>query len=360
MAVEDRLLEKLQELDARARELEAQLARPEVAADGARSARLSQELGQLLKSVAPYRDYRALERRLREARELASADPDPEIRELAAAEAEQLAAQLEAALQGLKQGFFAADPESDKNVIVEIRAGTGGDEAALFAADLFGMYTRFAERHRLKVEVIEASPTEIGGLREVIFRVKGPGAYGLFRYESGGHRVQRVPKTESQGRIHTSMATVGVLPEVEEVEIHIDPQDLRIDTMRAGGPGGQHVNKTESAVRIVHVPTGIEVKCQSGKSQHQNRAEAMRLLRARLYQHEQQRRERERGALRRSLIGSGDRSERIRTYNFPQNRCTDHRLEESFFGLESILAGEIDEIVARLRSRDCEQRLAAL
>jgi peptide chain release factor 1 len=360
MAVEDRLLEKLGEMDGRVREVERELSTPEVAGNGSRAAKLAQELGQLMKSVTPYRDYLVTRQALKDAVELATSDPDPDMREMAGAEAEELEETVAAQLEGLKDAFLAADPDADKDVIVEIRAGTGGDEAALFAADLFNLYSRFAEKHRLKIEVIDANDTGMGGFKEIVFRVKGNGAYTLLRHESGGHRVQRVPKTESQGRIHTSMATVGVMPEVEELEVEIKPDELRIDTMRAGGPGGQHVNKTESAVRIVHLPSGIEVKCQSGKSQHQNRNQAMRILRARLYQHEAEKRAQERGELRRSLIGSGDRSERIRTYNFPQNRCTDHRLEESFFGLEGIFSGEIDQIVERMQERHKEERLRSL
>jgi peptide chain release factor 1 len=241
---------------------------------------------------------------------------------------------------------------------VEIRAGTGGDEASLFAGDLFRMYSRYAERKRWRVEVMDMSPSEVGGLKEVIFSVRGSGAYRTLRYESGGHRVQRVPETEAQGRIHTSMATVGVMPEAEDVDVEINPQDLRIETMRAGGPGGQHVNKTESAVRIVHIPTGIEVRCQEGKSQHKNRAEAMRLLRTKLFQATQERLHRERGELRRSLIGSGDRSERIRTYNFPQNRVTDHRIGLTLHSLDLVIGGQLDDLVAGLQAAERARRLA--
>jgi peptide chain release factor 1 len=357
---DERLLRKLRELDAKAAEIEAKLADPAVAANGPLYGKLARELGPLQKIVGIFRRFRGVEKQRAEAEAMAAAEKDPDMRALATEEAARLAAEEAALLENLRDALIASDPESERDVIVEIRAGTGGDEASLFASDLFWMYKKYAEGRRWKVEVLDASPSEVGGFKEIIFSVTGPGAYRALRYESGGHRVQRVPKTETQGRIHTSMATVGVLPQAEEVDVEINPQDLHVETMRAGGPGGQHVNKTESAVRIVHLPTGIEVRCQEGRSQHKNRAEAMRLLRTKLYEMQREKAQRERGELRRSLIGSGDRSERVRTYNFPQNRVTDHRLDMTLHGIERIMAGEIDELVAALQKYDREQRLAAL
>jgi len=355
------LLRRLREIGERAGDIEKRLADPATAANGALFGQLAKEHGRLQKTLSPYREYLDTERRRADAEQMTSAETDPELRSLALEEARSLAVRKDELLAQLEDAFLSAeDEEAERDVIVEIRAGTGGDEASLFAADLFRMYSRFAERRRLRVEVMDANPSEVGGFKEITFGVRGAGAYRALRYESGGHRVQRVPKTETQGRIHTSLATVGVLPEAEEVEIAINPQDLRIDTMRAGGPGGQHVNKTESAIRIVHLPSGIEVRCQEGKSQHKNRAEAMRLLRAKLYRETKDRLDRERGALRRSLIGSGDRSERIRTYNFPQNRVTDHRLELTLYNLAAVVDGELDPFVEALARSDREQRLAAL
>jgi peptide chain release factor 1 len=359
-AGQEPILRRLSEVDAKARELEARLADPEVAANGVLYGKLARELGPLTKTVSLYRRYLQVAKNRAEAAAMAEAEADAELRELAAAEAKTLGAEEAALLEQLKDAFLASDPESDRDVIVEIRAGTGGDEASLFAADLFWMYSKYAERNRWKVEVMDANPSEVGGFKEIIFSVAGSGAFRALRYESGGHRVQRVPKTETQGRIHTSMATVGVLPQAEEVDVELDPTELRIETMRAGGPGGQHVNKTESAIRIVHLPTGIEVRCQEGRSQHKNRAEAFRLLRSKLYEMQKEKADRERGELRRSLIGSGDRSERVRTYNVPQNRVTDHRLEMTAHGIERILGGDIAELVAALQKYDREQRLAAL
>ncbi len=361
MAGQDALLRRLDEVDRRARELESKLAEPETAANGVLYGKLAKELGSLQRTTGPYREYLAAEKARGEAEAMAKAEADPELRALAEDEVRILAERAGPLLERLKDAFLAADDAAaDRDCIFEIRAGTGGDEASLFASDLFRMYSRYAERRRWRVEVMDAAASEVGGFKEIVFSVKGDGAFRALRYESGGHRVQRVPKTETQGRIHTSMATVGVMPEAEEVDVEIRAQDLRIDTMRAGGPGGQHVNKTESAIRIVHLPTGIEVRCQEGKSQHKNRAEAMRLLRTKLYQEAQERIHRERGELRRSLIGSGDRSERVRTYNFPQNRVTDHRLEMTVYDLEKVVDGTLDEFVAALQKYDREQRLAAL
>jgi len=296
-----------------------------------------------------------LRQRLEETEALWEQEKDPELRNLAKEELEQIRFQLGEKEKELKELLVPRDPRDDKNVIMEIRAGTGGEEAALFAADLFRMYTRYAEGKGWKVEVMDANETELGGFKEIIFSVSGPGAYGDLRYESGVHRVQRVPVTEAGGRIHTSAVTVAVLPEAEETEVEIRPEDLRIDVFRASGAGGQHVNKTESAVRITHLPTGMVVTCQDEKSQHKNKARALRVLRARLYEMEEQKRLQEESAIRRSMVGSGDRSERIRTYNFPQNRITDHRINLTLYKLDSVLEGELGEIIEALKLTEREE-----
>ena len=266
-------------------------------------------------------------------------------------------AQLEELDVKFKQYLVPPDPNDEKTAIVEIRAGTGGDESTLFAADLLRMYSRFAEKHKMKIELLDSHPTPLGGFRQLTFSVGGKAAYGAFRYESGVHRVQRVPETESQGRIHTSTASVVVMPEAEEVEIDIDPNDLRIDTFRSSGPGGQSVNTTDSAVRITHVPTGIVVSCQDEKSQLKNRAQAMRVLRTRLHDRMEQEKQAELSATRRSHIGSGDRSEKIRTYNFPQNRVTDHRIGLSLYDLSGVLEGNFDALTDALRAKAAEEAL---
>jgi peptide chain release factor 1 len=280
--------------------------------------------------------------------------------ELAQAEVERLTAEQEAREERLRILLLPQDPRDEKNVIIEVRAGTGGDEAGLFAADLHRMYSRWAEMHGYKTEILSHHETGIGGFKEVIFQVRGRGAYSKLKYESGVHRVQRIPLTEAQGRIHTSTATVAVLPEVGEVEVNIDPNEVRIDVFRATGPGGQSVNTTDSAVRVTHLPTGLVVSCQDEKSQLQNRQRAMAILRARLYQMEQERLETERSQARRSQVGTGERSEKIRTYNYPQNRVTDHRIGKTVYRLNEVVNGDLDEFIEELSTADQAEMLHAL
>ncbi len=347
--------DKLQELVDRYEELSKQMADPEVATDPKRLSALAQEQAELTPIVETYRRYRDVKAALEDARALLE---DEELADLAREEVKQLEAELEHLENKLKRLLLPKDPNDDRNVILEIRAGTGGEEAALFAADLARMYMRYAEEKGWKTEILSSNPTGIGGYKEIVFLIKGKGAYSRLKYESGVHRVQRVPETEASGRIHTSTATVAVLPEMGEVEVHIDPKDLRIETFRSSGPGGQHVNRTDSAVRITHLPTGLVVSCQDAKSQHQNRLKAMQILRARLHALEEERRRRELGEQRRSQVGTGERSEKIRTYNFPQNRVTDHRIGLTLYRLQDILDGDLDEIIEALATADQAERLA--
>ena len=331
------------------------------APSGADFASLSKEyadLGPVVEAIQALRKTRA---ELTDAEEmLADPDADAEMRELAEMEVGELRERIPALERDVQIMLLPKDEADEKNAILEIRAGTGGDEAALFAADLFRMYQRYAETQRWKMEVMEANETGIGGFKEVIASVSGKNVFARLKFESGVHRVQRVPATESGGRIHTSAATVAVMPEAEEVDIQVEEKDLRIDVFRASGPGGQSVNTTDSAVRITHLPTGIVVSQQDEKSQHKNKAKAMRVLRARLYEHERQQKDAERAADRKSKVGSGDRSERIRTYNFPQGRVTDHRINLTLHKLERFLAGELDEMVDALTAEDQAARLAEM
>src|SRR5262245_24181763 len=344
---------------ARYRELEQQLADPAVIADRTRYRQAAKEHGATAKLVKPYLEYQKTSEEVAAAEALACSESDPEMRRYAEEELAGLRARQQSLSERLEELLLEGGEDYD-SIILEIRAGTGGDEAALFAGDLYGMYTHYARDQGWRVEDISFNAGEAGGFKEVVFGVTGDRVFQHFRYESGGHRVQRVPKTEQQGRIHTSAATVAVLPEPDEVQIEVRDQDIEWERMRAGGAGGQHVNKTESAVRIWYkrgTPEELEVKCQDERSQHKNFERAMRILRSRLYERQQQALHRERAEQRRTLIGSGDRSERIRTYNFPQNRITDHRINLTLYRLDSVIAGDLNELIQALKDFDKKQRL---
>ncbi|RMG91271.1 MAG: peptide chain release factor 1 [Zetaproteobacteria bacterium] len=340
-------------------EITCLLADPDIASNPKEFSRLSKELAELAPIAAEIEQLKKISQELSEQENMLD-DPecDNELRALVRQDINRLKDKLSTCKERLRILLLPKDPNDERNVILEIRAGTGGEEAALFAADLFRMYSRFAESKGLKVEILSTNETGIGGFKEIVAQIMGRGAYSLFKFESGVHRVQRVPETESGGRIHTSAVTVAVLPEIEDVEIDIRPEDLRIDVYRASGAGGQHVNKTESAVRITHIPSGIVVTCQDESSQHKNKAKAMKVLQARLYDAEQRARQSERSETRRLLVGSGDRSERIRTYNFPQGRVTDHRINLTLYKLEQILDGELGELVDALRMHEQTELLA--
>ncbi|HEX2141686.1 MAG TPA: peptide chain release factor 1, partial [Candidatus Limnocylindria bacterium] len=350
------MIDRLREIEARFDEVAAAMSSPDAAADPRRLTELGRELSRLEPVVNAIRSWAGVRDQLAEAREMAR-DPDDEVRAMAREEVAALEERERMLEQELRTHLVPRDPNDDRDVILEVRAGAGGDEAALFAADLFRMYARYAERNRWKLELLSSSEGAAGGFKEVIAEVRGPGAYSRLKFESGVHRVQRVPVTEAQGRIHTSTATVSVLPEAEEVEIDIPEGDLRVDVYRSSGPGGQSVNTTDSAVRITHKPTGLVVAIQDEKSQHKNKAKAMAVLRARLLEMEQQRQAEERGEQRRSQVGSGERSEKIRTYNFPDDRVTDHRIGLTVHNLPGLLEGDLDRVVDPLADADQAARL---
>jgi peptide chain release factor 1 len=350
------MLNKLNGIETRFNEIEKRLSDPEIVKDQAQYQKYVREHAELSKIVTAYRSYTKILNGIEESQELLE-ESDSEIRELAREELEKLRERKEEIEQEIRKLLVPKDPNDDKNVIVEIRAGTGGEEAALFAADLFRMYSRYAEGKNWEIEVLTHHVTGVGGLKEIIAMIKGHGAYSAFKYESGTHRVQRVPTTETQGRIHTSAVTVAVLPEAEDVEVEIDPNELKIDVYRSTGPGGQSVNTTDSAVRITHLPTGLVVTCQDEKSQIKNRAKALKVLRARLLDKMTREQNQKRSQERKSQVGSGDRSERIRTYNFPQGRVTDHRIGLTLYRLESILQGDIEEIIQELATHYQAQAL---
>jgi peptide chain release factor 1 len=353
-------LDKIKLVEDRYEELNRLMADPDVLADHVQVTTYAQEQAELQELVQAYRTYRALEAELADTRELIEMEDDVEMRESAEQEVARIEAEMESLYNRMKLLLLPKDPNDEKSVIVEVRAGAGGDEAGIFAADLHRMYTRYAEARRWKTDLLNIHRTGVGGFKEVVFEIAGKGAYSRLKYESGVHRVQRVPVTESQGRIHTSTATVAVLPEIDDVEIEINPADLQVDVYISSGPGGQHMQKNATAVRITHHPTGMVVACESERSQTQNRERAMAVLRARLYEEEQRRQMEERGEQRRLQVGSGERSEKIRTYNYPQNRVTDHRIGLTLYRLETIVDGDLDEIIDELATTDQADRLQAI
>lgn len=358
---QDHLLALLDEIDARYEQIEKQISDPAVAREPARLIALSKERGKNRPLVLKYREYKKLAGELAEAQQImGDATADADFRAMAEEEVERLTARKEYLLEELLNTLIMADDMHVDSVIMEIRAGTGGEEAALFARDLYDMYSRYAASRRWRIEQLDMSPSDMGGFREIIFNIKGEGVWSELGYEGGGHRVQRVPETEAQGRIHTSAATVAVLPEPEEVDIQINPSDVIEHVSRSSGPGGQNVNKVSSAIRLEHIPTGITVNMQEESSQHKNRAKAWRILRSRVFELYENQRRAERDSQRRNMIGSGDRSEKIRTYNFPQNRVTDHRIGLSLYNLDKIIAGNMGELIAALREYDRQQRLKNL
>lgn len=342
------MFDKLEVADNRYEEINLKLSDPQIIADQDEYRRLMKEFSELGEIVEKYRVYKKVKSDITEAKELLDSTLDKDFRELVQLEFDEAREKLELIEKDLKLLLVPKDPNDNRSVIVEIRGGAGGEEAALFAGDLFRMYTRYSERHHWKSEILDINDTEIGGIKEVVFSIEAQGAYSRLKYESGVHRVQRVPSTESSGRIHTSTVTVAVLPEVDDVDVDINPNDLTIDTYRASGAGGQHINKTDSAIRITHLPTGLVVTCQDQRSQHKNKDKAMKVLRSRLYERAQEQQDSEVAQARKIQVGTGDRSERIRTYNFPQGRVSDHRIGLTLYKIDEILDGDLDDIIDAL------------
>ncbi|HEX7014924.1 MAG TPA: peptide chain release factor 1 [Cyclobacteriaceae bacterium] len=352
------MVEKLEDIKHRFEEVGQLLAQPDLVKDQKKYSQLSKEYRDLEKIVTVYNEYLRVLENERQAREVLEKERDPDMRELAKSELDELAPQLEKLSRKLKEMLVPKDPNDDKGALLEIRAGTGGDEAAIFAGDLFRMYQRFCDQHGLKLTVLDMTEGTAGGYKEIISSVEGAGAYGQLKFESGVHRVQRVPATEQQGRVHTSAASVAVLPEVEDVDVEINPADLEFQTARSSGAGGQNVNKVETKVQLTHKPSGIVITCQVERSQHANRERALQMLRAKLYEIEVEKQQSQMGAARRSMIRSGDRSEKIRTYNYPQSRVTDHRIGLTLYNLPSIMNGNLDEIIEQLRIADSAEKMA--
>ncbi len=351
---------KLQQVKERFEEVTAAMSDPSVFDDPDRYTELTKEHSDLKELVDLYEEWKGIKAQIKGNKELIEEGEDAEITEMAEAENKELKPRLEELEEEIKFKLIPKDPDDSKNVIVEVRAGTGGDEAAIFAGDLFDMYRRYSEKMGWKMSIMSVSESEKGGYKEIVFGLEGDEVYGKMKYESGVHRVQRVPETETQGRVHTSAATVAVLPEAEEVDIEINTTDLRIDTFRASGAGGQHVNKTDSAIRITHEPSGVVVECQQERSQHQNKEKAMTMLRSKLYEMEEEKLRKERAAERKSQVSTGDRSAKIRTYNFPQSRLTDHRINLTLYNLDDIMKGEIGEVIKALRVQDNLEKLNAV
>lgn len=351
------MFDRIEIFDKRYSELSQRLYEPSVAADPDEFQKVMKELKSIEEIVLTYRDYKSAVESEKESLEILGETCDPELKELAQAELDEAKSSIETLSEKLKILLLPKDPNDERNVIVEIRGGAGGEESALFSAVLFRMYSMYAEKRGYKVEVINANETELGGYKEISFMIEGDGAYSRFKYESGVHRVQRVPETESQGRVHTSTTTVAVLPEAEDVELEIDPSDLKIDTFRSSGAGGQHINKTSSAIRITHIPTGTVVECQDERSQYKNKDKALKVLKSRLLKEKQDKQASEIAADRKSQVGTGDRSERIRTYNYPQGRLTDHRIGLTLYKLEDILNGNLDEVIDALIAADRAEKL---